>query len=59
MTRRFYKRRYIYAWACVGRKSGKILRSLSCQYSIWIYRADAVKDCPDYGEVRRVRIGLL
>ena len=44
------------AWAAVGKKSGRVLRGLDGHYAIYTHRMDAVGDCPDYGEVRIVRI---
>ena len=47
-----------YAWAAVAKKDGRILRDLRGHYGIYTHKADAVDDCPMYGQVRRVRITL-
>ena len=46
----------IYAWAAVGKRSGKVLRNLDGHYSIWMWEGPAELDCPIYGRVARVRI---
>ena len=45
-----------YAWAAVGKRSGKILRDLREHYSVWSEKQLAAFDCPSYGRVARVRI---
>ena len=47
-----------YAWAAVAKKDGRILRNGRGHYGIYTHKADAVDDCPMYGQVRRVRITL-
>ena len=46
------------AWAAVGKKSGMVLRNLAGHYAIYVHRDIAHLDCPDYGEVLRVRITI-
>ena len=47
-----------YAWAAVAKMDGTILRNGRGHYAIYTHKADAVDDCPMYGQVRRVRITL-
>ena len=50
--------RIAYAWAAVSKSTGKVLRDLKGHYSIWTHAIDAIKDCPSYGVVKRVRLGV-
>jgi hypothetical protein len=46
-----------YAWATVGKRSGKVLRDLEGHYSIWTTTEWAKADCPPtFGRVARVAI---
>ncbi len=54
------KPKRIRAWAAVGKRSGKILRSfIRGQYAIFDNRNEAHIDCPDYGVVRQVEIHVI
>lgn len=51
--------RPVSAWAAVGKRSGRVLRSLIGHYAIYTHRQDAEDDCPSYGEVRAVSVRVL
>jgi hypothetical protein len=48
--------RCIYAWAAIGKKSGRVLRTLGGHYAIFTRKVSAEAECPTYGYVAQVRI---
>lgn len=51
--------RAVSAWAVVGKRSGRVLRSLIGHYAIYTHRKDAEIVCTPWGEVRAVSIRVL
>jgi hypothetical protein len=48
-----------YAWAAVGKETGRVLRNLDGHFAIYTKHFSAERDCPNYGEVRRVRVTVI
>ncbi len=50
---------FTFAYAAIHRETGKVLHNLDGHYSIYSDRKSAERECPDYGEVRKVRVTVV